>query len=273
ALGIAGFFMLVRESARVSTRPRLRLSAALLVVASAALFRREMLLAQALCGLWATWRAWSYQPARPPRGPLARARNALPVTALAAALIVAVQFAWIPSGPPATALASAPSRASSTTLAGAAASQPGIVQWATRLGTRAMTGIYNVADAQAVATVEGLWLTGLATALALIALFVRGQWKMLPLTASALAVAWPSLENILAGPDTRSVHGLVIAAPILLGGIALAQGKQRRAALLLYGIAGTFAAAQLVVFNTGPSVGLEWGPRLALVIYPLAAVA
>jgi hypothetical protein len=261
ALALAGCYVLLRASKlQEDARVRLpRCAAGLALVGLAAILRREMLVAQLCATAWTTYRlaaldlrSWPYA-----------ALNAL----WGSALVVAAQRAWPSGGEAVRQVGSTGSRLQS---APASVLTDASAQVLPRTLERALATLHNVDASAAHVSPLWSWLTAAAVLLALVALVLPGRCKWFALLASASAIAGPSSANMFAGDEVRSVHGLVLAAPLVLAGIALA--RKREGGLLLYTVALAFAAAQMVILGSGPSSALEWGPRLALVLYPIAAI-
>jgi hypothetical protein len=96
------------------------------------------------------------------------------------------------------------------------------------------------------------------------------KWALV-LAATGLA-AVPAAVNAFSADPIRSVHGIVLSAPILLA--ALAHVRPRAVAFdrLFLAVAASLLALQMVTTTFGPTTALEWGSRLALLVFPLAMI-
>jgi hypothetical protein len=273
ACALAGCYVLLRASQSGTGAQGLlaRNALGIALLLAAALLRREMLVAQVVVAVWALAvsiaehrRAW---------------RLHLANAGLAAAAIALAQAAWIAGSQPVGTLASAaPRLAAGAGFGGAApaalSSAPRAQGWlelAWNGVLRLVAVVYNTNASLALTTPILGWLTGLAVLLAAASLFLRARWKWIGLAAASVVAAVPAGLNVFSSQDVHSVHGIVLAAPLVLAAMTLASWRAPGAPLL-YAAALGFVAAQTVLLGSGPSVALEWGPRVALFVYPVCAI-
>jgi hypothetical protein len=229
----------------------------LCLIAVGALPRREMLIAQ-VCGLgWTTYRLALSRTA----GLARTALNAM----LGAGLIALAQLPWRQSSEaPLQELANASQRSASSLTS----PDQGWLSGPIRLGDQIVAGVFNNDSNSALVGQPWSALTVLACLLAVLAMTLHGHWKWLAVALSAITVALPAGVNAFSEMDIVATHGLVVSAPMLLAAVALLRVRAHAGSGLLLTSAILFAAAQTYLLRGG----LEWGPRMALLVYPIAAV-
>ena len=239
--------------------------AALALVTAAVVLRREMVLAQAALIAWMVWRDSSF-------------RHKATTVAMGLAFLVVGQALWgsrLPLGEWRTVAANlaAPAQGAATPSTGAPSAVPSpsksLVQPIRRFIGRLEATLYNSPAAQANASPAMAWFTWAAAMLALAGALSGGAWRWPLLAASSLAIVAPVAVN-LASP-ARSLHGLILSAPLLLGCVFGIDRRSRRTVLLGV-LVGLSVLAHLAVLDAGPPSGLEWGSRVALLAFPAAAV-
>jgi len=142
--------------------------------------------------------------------------------------------------------------------------------------------VVDAGSAEALA-LDPTMITGIAVGLCCVAPFVASVWTEALLIIPALLVilgfsAWTAFLD----PHYRSLHGIFPVAPFMVVWLyALADGWRRRdstvftlaAVALLHLIAGCSAIFLSYVDENGElSIGLEWGQRYLLTLYPLLAI-
>src|SRR5207302_4803521 len=87
---------------------------------------------------------------------------------------------------------------------------------------------------------------------------------------SATALACVAAGSYVVSGQLEEVHGVILSAPIVLGAAAVL--NVRRSEHLLVGLVGLGFCLAQVVFVSAELPGLEWGARLLLPLFPLAAI-
>ncbi len=263
ALALAALYVLVRtEAAGPGPSVRRRLAPytlALALVAAAGVFRPETLLFEACCLVWCGWRIFA-------AGSRASRLAVGAVAALGAGLFVAVAS----RSPYAGALNAGRTDVEQRILGH-------VIDPAQRaniprdLWERVGDVFYNIPDAGGLALAPMRYLTLVALALGLAALWARGPWRPRLLALAAVAVAVPAAINAFYPDPIRSTHGVILSAPFVLGAWALLRAGAPAKGLVT-GTMLALVAAELVFFNWGTAGGREWGARGILLLYPLAAI-